>query len=236
MLRAGEQWDLGEPDLNDRGLPVIHNIAQKLGCIRPNSDIDLPVHSVFPEDEKDLDILVSRLESQEKASQHTRTDRATSSDEDHSDFEQVDHRKLAFGNHQQQGVSAANLSPVSLAYESFDTNPAPSLGSLPSTTSPITTEFAPWMNPGSGCGSMDTLCNAPCLPVHQQPQPVFPRLDQLNPSIYFGMDTSVEERDAGFSMRLSDSNGPEHEFLHVLEMGDPFMPTGFEMDLSGGRA
>jgi hypothetical protein len=39
MLRNGESWGLGEPELNDRGLPVIHNIVEKLGCIRPSPDI-----------------------------------------------------------------------------------------------------------------------------------------------------------------------------------------------------
>ncbi|KAF5268203.1 hypothetical protein FOXYS1_911 [Fusarium oxysporum] len=51
MVRNNQSRDLSEPELNDRGQPVIHNIAQKLGCIRPNRDIGLPVHSVFPEDE-----------------------------------------------------------------------------------------------------------------------------------------------------------------------------------------
>ncbi len=41
MVRNNQQWELGEPELNKRGQPVIHNIASKLGCIRPNSDIDL---------------------------------------------------------------------------------------------------------------------------------------------------------------------------------------------------
>ena len=93
MVRNGQQWDLGEPDLNDRGQPVIHNIAQKLGCIRPNSDIDLPVHSVFPEDEQGLSELARQLEEQQQhekaghgAEHDARTDRASSSDLDHSDF------------------------------------------------------------------------------------------------------------------------------------------------------
>ena len=66
MVRNNQSWDLGEPELNDRGQPVIHNIAQKLGCIRPNSDIDLPVHSVFPEDEAGMAELARQLEEQLK--------------------------------------------------------------------------------------------------------------------------------------------------------------------------
>lgn len=232
MLRNGEQWTLGEPDLNDRGLPVIHNIAQKLGCIRPNSDIDLPVHSVIPEDEKDLADLVVQLESQEKAAQQMRTDRASSSDEEHSDFEQVDHRKLAFGS-QQQGVSAANLSPVSLSYESFDANPPPSLSSLPSTTSPITTDFAPWISPG--CAPIDAFSNASFLQPQQQQPPVYASLDQLNSPAFMNMGILQQHREPDFTMRSQDSNGSDPELLHVLEMGDPFMTTGYDMDMNPVR-
>ncbi|KAI5464503.1 hypothetical protein BGZ63DRAFT_351677 [Mariannaea sp. PMI_226] len=121
MVRNGQQWELGEPELNDRGQPVIHNIAQKLGCIRPNSDIDLPVHSVFPEDEADMAELARQLEDQQKeqkpqqeevakdtdSSVYNRTERASSSEIDHSDFE--DYRKAAFGN----AGNAMTLSPQS---------------------------------------------------------------------------------------------------------------------------
>ncbi|GAB0138506.1 hypothetical protein EsDP_00006741 [Epichloe bromicola] len=121
MVRNSQSWELGEPDLNDRGLPVIHDIAQKLGCIRPNSDIDLPVHSVFPEDEAGMMALARRLEEQQSrdgSDSHKdsrdeipRNDRASSSELDHSDFE--DYRRAAFG-----GGSRSNcvtLSPQSFA-------------------------------------------------------------------------------------------------------------------------
>ncbi|KAH6605598.1 c6 transcription factor, partial [Trichoderma cornu-damae] len=126
MVRNHQAWDLGEPELNDRGQPVIHNIAQKLGCIRPNSDIDLPVHSVFPEDEAGMAELARQLEEQQHQHQHqqqqqqqqhnhdadahpkeaketgspmyNRTDRASSSELDHSDME-LDYRRAAFGGH-----------------------------------------------------------------------------------------------------------------------------------------
>lgn len=122
MVRSSQPWDLGEPDLNDRGQPVVHNIAQKLGCIRPNSDIDLPVHSVFPEDEAGMSELARQLEEQQPhdhdevreardadSGVYGRGDRASSSELDHSDLEQ-DYRKLAFGNH-----NALSLSPQSFA-------------------------------------------------------------------------------------------------------------------------
>ena len=69
MVQNGEKWDLGEPELNDRGQPVVHNIATKLGCIRPNSDVDLPVHSVFPENSADLRDLARQLEAQQQQQQ-----------------------------------------------------------------------------------------------------------------------------------------------------------------------
>ncbi|TVY37353.1 Fluconazole resistance protein 1 [Lachnellula cervina] len=37
-VRNGESWNLGEPELDDRGLPVVHDIAEKLGCVRPSFD------------------------------------------------------------------------------------------------------------------------------------------------------------------------------------------------------
>ncbi|TVY36201.1 Fluconazole resistance protein, partial [Lachnellula subtilissima] len=39
-VRNGESWNLGEPELDDRGLPVVHDIAEKLGCVRPSFDED----------------------------------------------------------------------------------------------------------------------------------------------------------------------------------------------------
>lgn len=122
MVRSSQPWDLGEPDLNDRGQPVVHNIAQKLGCIRPNSDIDLPVHSVFPEDEAGMSELARQLEEQQplehedarevrdaESGMYGRADRASSSELDHSDLEH-DYRRLAFGSH-----NALSLSPQSFA-------------------------------------------------------------------------------------------------------------------------
>ncbi|KAL0937676.1 uncharacterized protein CTRU02_207407 [Colletotrichum truncatum] len=136
MVRNNQQWDLGEPELNDRGQPVIHNIAQKLGCIRPNSDIDLPVHSVFPEDEAGLAELARQLEEQQKereadkaalkvevdsASSCERSDRASSSELDHSEFE-ADYRKAVFGAHNNTNANPMTMSPQSFStgYTEFD--------------------------------------------------------------------------------------------------------------------
>ncbi|RYP80570.1 hypothetical protein DL770_006172 [Monosporascus sp. CRB-9-2] len=133
MVRNGQSWDLGEPELNDRSQPVIHDIATKLGCIRPNADVDLPPHSVFPEDEAGLAKLAAELEVQQKERERqaveqrsetdsncNRTERASSSELDPSDFEQ-DYRK-AFVN----GQNLQTMSPQSFtSYNGFETKPIP---------------------------------------------------------------------------------------------------------------
>ncbi|CAK7566204.1 MAG: Fluconazole resistance protein 1 [Sporothrix epigloea] len=67
MLRTGQAWELGEPELNERGQPVIHSIASKLGYIRPNNDPDLPVGpSAFPENEQQFADLATEIECHQK--------------------------------------------------------------------------------------------------------------------------------------------------------------------------
>ncbi|KAH8780822.1 hypothetical protein BGZ57DRAFT_941307 [Hyaloscypha finlandica] len=100
MVRNGESWDLGEPEMNDRGQPVIHDIASKLGCIRPSPDLP----NNFPEGAEDFAELQAQLQAarSEMSSEDTgsrkysgdssyspaldRTDRASSSESDHSDL------------------------------------------------------------------------------------------------------------------------------------------------------
>ncbi|KND87394.1 Fluconazole resistance protein 1 [Tolypocladium ophioglossoides CBS 100239] len=146
MVRSAQPWDLGEPELNDRGQPVIHNIAQKLGCIRPNSDIDLPVHSVFPEDEAGMAELARQLEEQQAlegeaqggssghghkgtassnrgdtdSSIYGRADRASSSELDHSDSEQ-DYRRLPQQDYRRQafGSGSGSGNSLTLSPQSF---------------------------------------------------------------------------------------------------------------------
>jgi hypothetical protein len=162
MVRSGQQWDLGEPELNDRGQPVIHNIAHKLGCIRPNSDIDLPVHSIFPEDEAGMAELARQLEEQQtdsvdveapqkghkgdrsrsmegefEDSNSGRTDRASSSDLDHSDFEQdlYDYRRAAFGSSNNPMTMSPQSYASSYDFESSpgDVDPSAMFGPSPTT-------------------------------------------------------------------------------------------------------
>ncbi|GKT91490.1 C6 transcription factor [Colletotrichum tofieldiae] len=133
MVRNQQRWDLGEPELNDGGRPMIHNIAQKLGYIRPNSDIDLPVPSVFPEDEPGLTKLARQLEKQQKerngikameakidSASYEESEHASSSKIDDSEFG-TDYRKSVFGSHN----NPKPMSPQSFStgYTEFEIEP-----------------------------------------------------------------------------------------------------------------
>ena len=220
MVRNSQSWDLGEPELNDRGQPVIHNIANKLGCIRPNSDMDLPVHSVFPEDEAGLNELARQLEEQqmererdsrehepaslkqETDSSCNGTDHTSPSEPDHSDFEQDYRRPPAFDERE----ATVTTSPQSLTYTDFD------VGSLPSESFPCQSpsfETSPWM---SRPASMDFGSNR----FLQQPGP------------YMGMDM--------LSQGLLESNFGTIK-PHVVScansgvmmgMGDPMIYSGYD--------
>ncbi|KAH8652878.1 hypothetical protein BGZ61DRAFT_500788 [Ilyonectria robusta] len=136
MARDQQRWDLGEPELNDRGQPVIHNIASKLGCIRPKSDIDLPIHSVFPKDEVGIVELERQLGEQQKEresverttttemepqSSRNLSDQSSPSEQDHSDFE-FDCRKQVYGGGNVMAMSSQSFG----GYDGFDMDLAPS--------------------------------------------------------------------------------------------------------------
>jgi len=103
MVRNNEPWTLGEPQLNDRGLPVIHNIAEKLGCIRPSPDLPY----AFPEDPQEFADLQNRLKTEEDEENNNnnkqphesptrpRRERASSSESDHSDISH-DYKNLLY--------------------------------------------------------------------------------------------------------------------------------------------
>lgn len=76
MVRSGKLWTLGEPELNDSGLPVIHDIASKLGAVRPISDINLPAQLIFPEDAAGMTELTWQMEEQCISAQEALTPRA----------------------------------------------------------------------------------------------------------------------------------------------------------------
>ncbi|TPX10627.1 uncharacterized protein E0L32_008361 [Thyridium curvatum] len=223
MVRSGQQWDLGEPELNDRGQPVIHNIASKLGCIRPNSDMDLPVHSVFPEDEAGLAELARQLESQQPEQSPiktevdcSRTDRASSSELDHSDFEQ-DYRKSVFGGANNGG---ATLSPQSLTYSDFESVPSASHhhhhqqqgGEMfPPQPANVPTSFPAWMP--SQPTAMDMSQQ------FMQPTPSFMNMDLLNQGL-------VESSFGTIKPHILSCPNPEV----MMGMGDPMIYSGYDAD------
>ncbi|KAF5695372.1 zinc cluster transcription factor [Fusarium denticulatum] len=67
MVRNSQPWKLAEPQLNEHGQPVVQHIAKLLGCVPPNSDIDLPVRSLFPEDADSMEELFRELEEHERS-------------------------------------------------------------------------------------------------------------------------------------------------------------------------
>jgi hypothetical protein len=64
---SGRPWGFGEPRLNDLNQPIIYSIAHKLGCIRPHSNIDLPLHSIFPENAAAMTALAYQLEGMQRS-------------------------------------------------------------------------------------------------------------------------------------------------------------------------
>jgi hypothetical protein len=240
MVRNGEPWELGEPELNDRGQPVIHNVAAKLGCLRPNSDLDLPVHSIFPEDEAGMAELARQLQEQAAtsapggASQHSsssrqeaesngiynRTDRASSSaasDVEHSDVDlEPDYRRAAFGT-----ASAVSMSPASLSYPEFDISPpsaAPSDGFPPtsqqhSPTVPVHPNNFQWISRPS---SMDFSSQQ----LWMASQGYSMSSEMLGSGV---LGSSYAAKPAGFS---SSCRNPEV----MMGIADPMIYSGYEED------
>lgn len=230
MVRTQQQWDLGEPELNDRGQPVIHAIAQKLGAIRPNSDIDLPVHTVFPEDEAGMAELARQLEEQQKDTDglpaesfaYSRNERASSSELDHSDFEH-DYRRAVFGGPN----NAVTLSPQSFtASTEFEFGPAP-----PSATEMDSVAMFPTQSP--------TIPNYPAWspPPPQQQQHHQQQLQQQNSD----MTMFLQQNNSLQNMDMLNQGLLESEFgtikPHILScpnpevmmgMGDPMIYSGYD--------
>ncbi|KAI0602802.1 hypothetical protein F4775DRAFT_588372 [Biscogniauxia sp. FL1348] len=225
MVRSGQSWDLGEPELNDRGQPVIHNIATKLGCIRPNADADLPPHSVFPEDEAGLSKLAAELEVQQKeresqSAEHksetesncTRTDRASSSELDHSDFEQ-DYRKAMLSSPQ----NLQTLSPQSFtsSYNDFDT------GNMQTDVDPSRGLFAV-QSPSAPTFSSWDMSRPPSMDVPPQ------FLSQMDISMAeLLLNQGLVESEFG-TIKPHMINVPNSEVM--LGMGDPMIYSGYNME------
>ena len=172
MVRNNESWELGEPEMNDRGQPVIHDIASKLGCIRASPDFP----HAFPEGSEDFAELQAQLQAahseigseetfKAEASSHSspslaRTERASSSESDHSNMSK-EYKNMAWSQQQQQQQQqqAANKmdpSPINTSIQHRTRNSAPriphveeestysartSFDTAASMPSPIYTEF-----------------------------------------------------------------------------------------------
>jgi hypothetical protein len=160
MVRNGESWDLGEPEMNDRGQPVIHDIASKLGCIRPSPDLP----NNFPEGAEDFAELQAQLQAarSEANSEDTgsrkysgdssyspaldRTDRASSSESDHSDLSK-EYSQIWTQQRQAAKIAPHAIKPAPLNLPqktSFDEEayqPRASLDTSYSIPSPIYTDF-----------------------------------------------------------------------------------------------
>ncbi|KAI0125237.1 hypothetical protein BJ170DRAFT_584474 [Xylariales sp. AK1849] len=223
MVRNGQQWDLGEPELNDRGQPVIHNIATKLGCIRPNADADLPPHTVFPEDEAGLARLALELNVQqndrdshmaeiksETDSTCNQTERASSSELDHSDFEQ-DYRKAMMN-----GRNVQTLSPQSYTYNDFE-----AANSIPTELNPST--MFPVQSP-SGPAPYATWNMA--RPASMEMPPQYMQQMDLNMSDMMLSQGLVESEFGTIKPHILSCPNPEV----MLGVGDPMMYSGFNMD------
>jgi hypothetical protein len=219
MVRSGQQWDLGEPELNDRGQPVIHNIAQKLGCIRPNSDIDLPVHSVFPEDEAGMAELARQLEEQQqkegdsadiKKESYSHSERASSSELDSSDFE-TDYRKAAFGNN--------NNNTITLSPQSFTTNQDFEYNTTPTDVDPST--MFPAQSPSVPTfpsWPTTSLQQSNTLPMHFLQQPnALQNIDMLNQGL-------MESEFGTIKPHVLSCSNPEV----MMGMGDPMIYSGYD--------
>ncbi|RYC78446.1 hypothetical protein BFJ63_vAg18679 [Fusarium oxysporum f. sp. narcissi] len=152
-VRNNQSWDLGEPELDHYGQPVIHSIAQKLGCIHPNKEIDPSEYSVLPEDEVGMNEFAQQLKDQqighkpwkkpmedENSSMWNRTERASPSKLYHSNVEH-DYQEAAFSNINTIALSPQNF--ISSAGFNFPSLP-PEVDSSTLLQSPAMSNFAAW--------------------------------------------------------------------------------------------
>ena len=221
MVRNNESWELGDPEMNDRGQPVIHDIASKLGCIRPSPDLPY----AFPEGAEDFTELQAQLqaarsESDDSGSQQTphdasyspaldRTDRASSSESDHStlskDYNQIwAQQQSASAKAKTHNINATILKPTPLnraqkvsihddstylARASFDTSrsmPSPICTDF-QTESPMfrnSSPFSPWSAGDDFLTAPHILENA--AQYLTQPYQAIPRSSPMDGSISGG--------------------------------------------------
>ncbi|RDW77116.1 hypothetical protein BP6252_05169 [Coleophoma cylindrospora] len=242
MIRNGESWELGEPEMNERGQPVIHDIASKLGCIRPSPDLPC----AFPEGAEDFAELQAQLQAaRAEMSAHDiggsngsrkgsdsavssppldRTDRASSSESDHSNISK-DYNQLLWQQQQQAAAAKNNVSPLNPMVlksepnagvrQSFDEEsvyqPRASFETSQSMPSPVFTEFrssspmfrnASPFSPWSGGDDFLGQAHALDLTAHymrQQQYSAAPRSAPMAGSFAGAMDTEMLK-----SMQIND--------------------------------
>ncbi|KAH6959604.1 hypothetical protein BKA56DRAFT_501098 [Ilyonectria sp. MPI-CAGE-AT-0026] len=223
MVRNNQPWELGDPELNDRGQPVIHNIVQKLGCIRAVRDIDLPIDITFPEDEACIAKLAHQLEEQQKENKprkevkdadpsvYNQTQQASLSEFDYSDFKH-DYENTAFSSN-----NAMILSPQSVASSSdFDFAPPPpkiDASAMSPSQSPSMPSFSAWPSISAEAQPSD-------LTMHFLQRPGVPgSMDILNQ----GLQGLVESEFATINPHVLSCPNPEV----MMGMGDPMIYSGY---------
>lgn len=246
MVRTSQQWELGEPELNDRGQPVIHDIASMLGCIRPNSDIDLPVHSVFPEDEAGLAELARQLEEQQQmegaiatrqqssmssssrqiagsgvGDGYSQTDRASSSELEPSDFEH-DYRRAVFGS----TGTAATASPQSLTYNDFDVastaTPPDTFADQSPAGAALASAYSSWLGRPQPAAATSAMAFAQRFAALSSPSSLAPYmdLDMLNQGL-------LESNFGTIKPHVVSCPNPEV----MMGVGDPMIFSGYDPEV-----
>ena len=240
MVRQHQTWELGEPELNDRRQPVIHDIATLLGTIRPNSDIDLPVHSAFPEDESDLVDLAAQLAAQAEAQIETHMDESRQHEHEHSRSRTLtesesccnhtdssseidptefdDYRRAAFCG----GSSMANLSPRSLTFTECETSSTPSESVL---VLPSPHSYPVWFE------AMDHLPQQQPPPQEQAtfmtvPPPSYLNIDAL------ALNQGLLESNFG-ALKPHVMSCPNPEVM--MGVGDPMIFSGYDPNMDNQR-
>jgi hypothetical protein len=164
--------------MNDRGQPVIHDIASKLGCIRPSPDLPYS----FPEQESDfvdlqarMQIESSQLTTEEVGSRKPstddsscspsldRADRASSTESDHSTFS---NQRLLAQRRQTAAKSTTARKPM----------PASILTNMNDFQGPSFEGEAPWSS------------HTPIYTPHSMPSPAYTDYQTPSPFSWAGAD------------------------------------------------
>lgn len=67
MLRNGESWLLDEPQTNEHGMPIVHDVAKALGCLRAGQDNVWAISSILQLGKRILTSEEEHIEGYEKS-------------------------------------------------------------------------------------------------------------------------------------------------------------------------